>query len=89
MSACKVGGPPNALLGELVKDIHLLREPDTGTYVPARSLFSWMKLALQANKGYYSYNGSLTSQSPRVECVTWLVFPQPIVFCCQQVGVSI
>lgn len=80
-----MGGPPNPQFGELVKDIHLLREPNTGAYVPARSLFSWAKTVIQESTGYYSYKGTLTLDPPLVESVTWMVFPEPIVFCCQQV----
>jgi len=80
----ETGGPPNPVFGTLVRDLPLIREADTGVYVPAESLFSWIKPTVQEAKGYFSYKGTLTLYPPFVEAVTWIIFPEPVIFCCQQ-----
>uniref|UniRef100_A0A1B6MLQ1 Alpha-carbonic anhydrase domain-containing protein n=1 Tax=Graphocephala atropunctata TaxID=36148 RepID=A0A1B6MLQ1_9HEMI len=80
-----IGGPVNPQFAELVKDIRLLREADSGTYVPAVAIFTWMKPAIDSAKGYFCYKGSLTNSPQSIDNATWLVFPEPILFCCQQI----
>lgn len=48
---------------------------NTTTNVPSCSL-TWIKEAAQC-KGYYTYQGSLTTE-PYFESVTWILYPTPI-----------
>ncbi|XP_071051534.1 carbonic anhydrase 1-like isoform X2 [Onthophagus taurus] len=59
-------------LSEAVKDIVKI---EASTQVKA-DCFTWIKDAAQC-KGYYTYQGSLTTQ-PYNESVTWIIYPKPI-----------
>lgn len=45
---------------------------------------TWFKDAAQC-KGYYTYQGSLTTK-PYTESVTWILYPEPILVSRQQVS---
>ncbi|XP_046677187.1 uncharacterized protein LOC124365259 isoform X2 [Homalodisca vitripennis] len=79
-----VGGPVNPHFAELVKDMPLLREANSGTYVSAESIFSWIRPTIDSAKGYYCYKGSLTNSPQYIDNAIWMVFPEPVLFCCQQ-----
>ncbi|XP_054276138.1 uncharacterized protein LOC128995220 isoform X2 [Macrosteles quadrilineatus] len=80
----KVGGPPHTMLDHLIKGLLSIKEAGQKEKVPVESLFSWINKTVEEAKGYFSYKSTMTSEPPYVEAVTWIIFEQAIIFCCQQ-----
>lgn len=60
---------------KITDDLHKITQCDSWARLPSNCL-SWMKQACQT-PGYYTYLGSTTT-CPFHECVTWIVFPEPV-----------
>ncbi|XP_068978389.1 uncharacterized protein [Bombus flavifrons] len=63
------------LFSKITDDLHKVTQPDSCIKLSPNCL-CWMRQACQT-PGYYTYLGSITT-FPFHECVTWIVFPEPV-----------
>ncbi|XP_030747542.1 uncharacterized protein LOC115876014 isoform X1 [Sitophilus oryzae] len=73
----------NPCFSEMVKGVQNVIKINTTTNI-APDCLNWIKEEAQC-KGYYTYQGSLTTE-PYLESVTWILYPTPIHVSRQQVA---
>ncbi|XP_046743775.1 carbonic anhydrase 1-like isoform X2 [Diprion similis] len=65
----------NPLFSKITDNLDKVIQPGISAKITPNSL-CWMRQACQT-PGYYTYQGSITT-SPYHECVTWIIFPEPV-----------
>ncbi|KAF7286221.1 carbonic anhydrase 3 [Rhynchophorus ferrugineus] len=73
----------NPCFSEMVKGVQKITKINNSTNI-APDCLNWIKEEAQC-KGYYTYQGSLTTE-PYLESVTWILYPTPIHVSRQQVA---